>query len=133
MKYLFSLAIIFVTINICYAQDSIKTYKIESRTFEIDEKYQVYEISIKSDSTYSKTLWKVDKKRHTANYKSLTPSQKENGTFRKKGDFYFLKPYNQDFEMGRYKITDQKIVYYYDKYDKIKKGAKFKRVKQLGN
>ncbi|TRX37488.1 hypothetical protein [Flavobacterium restrictum] len=130
MKYLFSLATILLTMNILSAQDSIKTYKIESRTFEIEKKYQVNEISIKSNSTYINTLYKVYEKSQIANYKNLTPSIKENGTFRKKGDFYFLKPYNQNFEMGCYKITAKKMVYYYDWHDKIKKGAIFRRIKQ---
>ncbi|REG90437.1 hypothetical protein [Flavobacterium aquicola] len=133
MKYLFSLAVILLIIDISHAQDSIKTYKIESRTFEIEKKYQVQEISINSDSTYIRTHYKVDKKSEIANYKNVIPSIKENGTFRKKGDFYFLKPYNQNFEMGRYKITDKKMIYYYEWHDKIKKGAKFKRIKQKSN
>jgi len=111
-------------------QNEIRIYKVESKTFEINKKYAIQEIIIRSDSTYTHKNYRLKDKSQKNNYRNFKPIITQ-GKFRKEGSFYFLRPNNQDFEVGRYKITDEKITYYYDwKETKIRKGAKFKRIKE---
>ena len=111
-------------------QNEIRIYKVESKTFEINKKYAIQEIIIRSDSTYIHKNYRLKDKSQKNNYRNFKPVITQ-GKFRKEGSFYFLKPNNQDFEVGRYKITNKKITYYYDwKETKIRKGEKFKRIKE---
>ena len=129
MKYLTCTLIIFYFTSL-YGQNSVRIYKVESKTFEINKKYAIQELLIYSDSTYSHRNYKLNDKSQNSDYRYLNPIV-TNGTFRKEGDFYYLKPNNENFEIGRYKINDKYVSYYYDmKNGKIKKGAKYKRVKK---
>ncbi|PKG50322.1 hypothetical protein [Olleya sp. 1-3] len=128
MKYIFWTLLILPLFS-SYGQNAIRIYKVESKTFEIEKKYAIQEIIIYSDSTYCHRNFRLDDKSQKDDYRYFK-SIETNGTFRKDGEFYFFKPNNESFEVGRYKISDEDIIYYYDwKEEKIRKGAKYKRVK----
>jgi len=129
MKHILLIFIILITFC-ANGQNEIRIYKIESKTFEINNKYAIQEIIIRSDSTYTHKNYILGEKLQKNDYRNYKPIITK-GTFRREGKFYFFKPNNQDFEVGRYKITDDKIIYYYDwKENKIRKGGKFKRIKK---
>jgi hypothetical protein len=128
MKYIFWTLLILPLFS-SYGQNAIRIYKVESKTFEIEKKYAIQEIIIYSDSTYCHRNFRLDDKSQKDDYRYFK-SIETNGTFRKDGEFYFFKANNESFEVGRYKISDEDIIYYYDwKEEKIRKGAKYKRVK----
>jgi len=129
MKDIFWIFIMLITFCV-NGQNEIRVYKVESKTHEINKKYAIQEIIIRSDSTYTHKNYRLKDKSQRYNYRDFKPTI-THGKFRREGSFYFLRPNNQDFELGRYKITNKKMTYYYDwKESKIRKGARFKRVKE---
>ena len=123
MKY--NLFILLILINFSInGQDSIRTYKIESKSFEIEKKYAIQEIIISSDSTYSHLNYRLDNKSQRKEYRTFK-AEETKGKFRKAGDYYLFRPFNQTFEFGKYKITEKYITYYYPwKKNKFKRGEK---------
>ena len=132
MKY--NLFILLILINFSInGQDSIRIYKIESKTFEIEKKYAIQEIIISSDSTYIHLNYRLDEKSQRKEYRTFKPEETK-GKFRKIGDYYLFRPFNQTFEVGKYKIAEKCITYYYPwKKNKFKKGAKLKRIENYEN
>lgn len=129
MKYIFWILLILPLFSL-NGQNAIRIYKVESKTFENKKKYAIQEIIIYSDSTYCHRNYRLEDKSQKDNYRYYK-SIETNGTFRKNGEYYFLKPYDESFEVGLYKISDKQIIYYYDwKGKKIRKGTKYKRVKR---
>lgn len=130
MKY--NLFILLILINFSInGQDSIRTYKIESKSFEIEKKYAIQEIIISSDSTYTHLNYRLDDKSQRKEYRTFKAGETK-GKFRKAGDYYLFRPFNQTFEFGKYKITEKHITYYYPwKKNKFRRGAKFKRIEKL--
>ena len=130
MKY--NLFILLILINFSInGQDSIRTYKIESKSYEIEKKYAIQEIIISSDSTYSHLNYRLDNKSQRKEYRTFK-AEETKGKFRKAGDYYLFRPFNQTFEFGKYKITEKYITYYYPwKKNKFRRGAKFKRIEKL--
>ena len=123
----FFLTFLFLSLLSVKGQNLTRTYRVEGKTFEIEKMYAIHEIILNSDSTYIMRYYKIDDKSQRLNYKKYKPLITK-GTFRKKGDFYFFNYNDEDLELGRYKISESKITYYYDwKNGKIRKGAEFKR------
>ncbi|GEM_PF-2446014 len=124
---IFFLTFSFLSLLSLKGQNLIRTYRVESKTYEIEKKYSITEIVLNSDSTYIIGYYKIDDKSQRLNYKKYEPLITK-GTFRKEGDFYFFNYNNEGLELGRYKINEDKITYYYNwRNGKIRKGAVYKR------
>ncbi|MBF4473795.1 hypothetical protein [Flavobacterium sp. HJJ] len=127
MKNFFTTFLLLIILNL-NAQNVSRVYKVESKTFEIKKKYAVQEIILISDSTYVHKNYRLDNKSQKKIYRDFDCVKTE-GTYKKEGAFYLFKPNNQNFEIGRYKISDNKIIYFYDwKKNKIRRGAEYKRI-----
>ncbi|BFP40049.1 hypothetical protein FGF1_08940 [Flavobacteriaceae bacterium GF1] len=112
----------------CSSQNEIRIYKVEGKTHEINKKFAVQEYTLRSDSTYTFRNYRLDNKFQREGYRYYKPITDE-GKYRKEGDFYILKSFNQDFDLGRFMVTDDNMIYYYEgKKSKLKKGAKYKRL-----
>ena len=111
------------------SQDGIRIYKVEGKTHEIQKKYSVHEYTLRSDSTYTFKNYRLDNKSQRENYRYYKPLTDE-GKYRKEGEFYILRPFNQDFDLGKFKVTDDKMTYFYEwKETRLRKGATYKRLK----
>jgi hypothetical protein len=129
-KYLFWILILFCQIII--SQNSDKVYLTRNHNFGTTYSYDVTEITIHSDSTYTRKNWSMINKKEWRDYKKYIPDMSV-GKINRKGDYYQLIEYRgavkTDFNW-KVKITEKRLIYYYYNYrDKLKKGYKFKRIK----
>ena len=105
----FNLLILLILINFSInGQDSIRTYKIESKTFEIEKKYAIQEIIISSDSTYIHLNYRLDEKSQRKKYRTYKPEEIK-GKFRKIGDY---SKYMTKIEIFEYRFDFQYLIEY---------------------
>lgn len=117
--------IIFCSTITCIAQN--KTFIDSGKTYQIQDKYFVNEITLKHDSTYTQRYYTFKDKNQTNNYRNLKPKLESSGTFSKKEKYYIFNEITpNDFVIYYFKISDKKLIYLIRKNNFWKKGAKFK-------
>jgi hypothetical protein len=118
-------------INNSFGQKNDRTYFSRNHNYSTTYSYDVTEITIHSDSTYSKRNWSMFGKKEWRKYKNYKPEIK-NGKINCNGEFYILTEYRNGIETDynwKVKITKKRLTYYYEiKNGKYKKGIKFKRI-----
>jgi len=114
-------------------QKNDKIYFTKNHNYSTTYSYDVTEIIIHSDSTYTRMNWSTFGKKDWKNYKKYKP-ELSNGKIHFNGKNYVLNEYRNgnktDFSWN-IKLTERKLIYfYYVGQGKIEKGIKFKRVRK---
>jgi hypothetical protein len=114
------------------SQNSDKVYLSRNHHYGPVYSYDVTEITIHSDSSYTRKNWIMVNKKEWRDYKKYIPDVSV-GKINRKGDYYQLTEY-RDAEKTDFKwivkITEKRLIYFYYNYkNKLKKGYKFKRIK----
>lgn len=82
-----------------------------------------------SDSSYVQIYYKVARKSDSRQYHRYVP-EISTGKYTKKGEFYIFKGIGGDsIFTNHFKLNGNRLVYYFGKGGKLKKGAIFKKVK----
>jgi len=114
-----------------FGQNIDRTYLAHGHNFGPAYSYDITEIIIHSDSTYTSKNYRVFNKKDWKTYKTRKP-EISNGRITRNEEFYILTQYTNGHKTDFYwtvKISDKKIVYYYpnDK-GKMRKTATYKRI-----
>jgi hypothetical protein len=117
--------ILLLTTAISFAQETI--FLNSGKTFKIDKKYYVNEITLNSDSTFTQRYYEFRNKNGIESYENSKPELESNGTYSKSGKYYlFDQKSPNDFVNDYFKLTENKLIYLYRRKGKWKKGARFK-------
>ncbi len=120
-EYLFW--ILLLTTAISSAQEKI--FLNSGKTYKIDKKYYVNEIILNSDSTFIQRYYEFRDKNEIKSYKNSTPKLESKGTYSKSGKYYlFGQKSPNDFDY--FKLTENKLIYLYQRKGKWRKGARFR-------
>jgi hypothetical protein len=125
-----TLLLIFFLSN-TFGQTTDRTYLRHDHNYSTTYSYEVTEITIHSDSTYTLKSWTVNNKKEWKTYKKYEP-EISNGKITLNGEFYTLTEYRNgnktDFDWI-VKISDKRLNFYYpNKNEKLRKSAKYKRI-----
>lgn len=120
-----------VTLSNLFGQTSDPTYLRHDHNYSTTYSYEVTEITIHSDSTYTLKSWSVNNKKEWKTYKEYKP-EVSNGKITRNGEFLTLTEYRNgnktDFNWT-VKICDKRLNFYYpNKSGRLRKSAKYKRI-----
>ncbi len=129
------ITILLLTTIKSFTQSKSKTYLRHDHNYSMTYSYDVSELTINSDSTFTWKTWDVRNKKEWKKYKNHYPILIDVGKVYKKGDFHILREYINGEASDitwTVKITDRKLKIY-SSFDK-KKGkretvVKYKRIK----
>ncbi|MGB1042030.1 MAG: hypothetical protein ACPGU6_01435 [Tenacibaculum sp.] len=116
-----------------FCQKNNKTYLTRNHNYGTTYSYDVTEIIIHSDSSYTRRNWNMLNKKEWKNYKEYKPELSE-GKISFNGKNYVLNEYRNgnktDFSWN-IMLTEKKLIYFYFKENGgIEKGIKFRRIKR---
>jgi hypothetical protein len=119
-----------VTLSNVFGQTSDPTYLRHDHNYSTTYSYEITEITIHSDSTYTLKSWSVNNKKEWKTYTEYKP-EVSNGKITRNERFYTLTEYRNgnktDFNWT-VKITDKRLIFYYpNRNGKLRKSAKYKR------
>lgn len=118
--------------NLLKAQSVNRTYLMKGTPDNLAYCYQVVELTIHDDATFTSITFGCGDKKNWKNYKNWK-SKIQNGRTTWNGKYYELTEYRDGFKTDfswTVKITDKNVIYYeLNKNDKLKKTAKYKRTK----
>lgn len=125
-----TILLIFFLSNV-FGQSSDRTYLRHDHNYSNIYSYEVTEITIHSDSTYTLKSWTMNNKNEWETYKKYQP-EISNGKITRNNEFYTLTEYRNgnktDFDWT-VKITDKRLNFYYpNKKGKLRKSAKYKQI-----
>ncbi|MBQ4805546.1 hypothetical protein J8L88_21970 [Aquimarina sp. MMG015] len=131
MKYTFLILILTFNLSNIFGQNSDRTYLRHGHNYGSTYSYQVSQITIHSDLTFTWKSWIMNNKKEWKTYKEYEP-EISNGKITRNGKFYTLTEYRNgnktDFSWT-IKIMDRRLkLYYKSKNEKLKIGAKYKRI-----
>ena len=114
-----------------FGQNSDRTYLTHGHHYGSTYSYQVSQITIHSDSTFTWKVWIMNNKKEWKTYKEYEP-EISNGRIIPNGKFCTLTEYRNgnktDFSWT-IKIMDRRLKFCYpSKNEKLKIGAKYKRI-----
>ena len=113
----------------CQAQSTGTAFISKRKTFEKENKYSINEMIIYSDSTFILSYYKIRSKREKNQYQHFVPKI-STGKFTKKDEYLLFKEIGGDsIFTNHFKLNATKLVYYYEKRGKLRKGAVFRKVK----
>ena len=122
-----------LTLNLSkiFGQTSDRTYLRHGHHYGTTYSYQVSQITVHSDSTFTWKVWIMNNKKEWKTYKEFEP-EISNGQITQSGKFYTLTEYRNgnktDFNW-KIKINDRRLNFYYpNKKEKLKISAKYKRI-----
>lgn len=131
MKYTF--LILFLTLSSLntFGQNSDRTYLRHGHNYGSTYSYQVSQITIHSDSSFTWKVWIMNNKKEWKTYKEYEP-EISNGKITRDGNFYKLTEYQNgnktDFNWT-IKIKERRLNFYYpNKNEKLKISARYKRI-----
>lgn len=123
--------ILISSISNVLGQNSDRTYRNHDHNYSTTYSYDVNEIIIHSDSTYTSKSWSVNSKKEWKTYKEYKP-EISNGKITKNGNFITLTEYrngNKTEYSWTIKICDKRLDFYYpNRNGKLRKTARFKRI-----
>lgn len=121
-------------ISVCsvLGQTTELKYLRHDHNYSTTYSYDVTEITIHSDSTYTLRTWMLNNKKEWKSYNKYKP-EINSGKITKNGEFYTLFELRNgnktDFDWT-VKITDRRLNFYYpDEKGKLRISAKYKRIK----
>ncbi len=110
-----------------------RTFLAHDHNYGPTYSYQVSEITIHSDSTFTRKDWRTIRKREWKSYKSFEP-EVSSGRIKYSGKFYVLTEYrngNKTDYSWKVKLSDNRLFFYYlNSKEKLRRGAKYKRIKK---
>ncbi|MCA0133938.1 hypothetical protein [Winogradskyella alexanderae] len=131
MKYFLLIFMLTLNLSKAFGQSSDRTYLWHGHHYGSTYSYQVSQITIHSDSTYTWKVWIMNIKKEWKTYKQYVP-QISKGKITRNGKFYNLTEYRNgnktDYDW-KIKIMDRRLKFYYlNIKEKLKLGAKYKRI-----
>ena len=131
MKNRILILILISSFSNVFGQNADRTYLRHDHNYSTTYSYEVTELTIHSDSTYTLKSWSVNNKKEWKTYKKYQP-EIHNGKITRNGEFYILTEYRNgnktDFDWT-VKIFDRRLNFYYlNKKGKLRKSAKYKRI-----
>ena len=125
-----TILLIFLFSNV-FGQKNDRIYLAHGDNFGPTYSYDITEMIIHSDSTYTSKSYSVFNKKDWETYKTKTP-EISNGKITRNGEFYILTQYrngNKTDFFWTVKISDKKLVFYYaNDNGKMKKTGTYKRI-----
>ncbi|WP_250434702.1 hypothetical protein [Hanstruepera flava] len=120
-----------VTLSNVFGQTSDPKYLRHDHNYSTTYFYEVTEITIHSDSTYTLKSWSINNKKECKSYKEYKP-EVSNGKITRNGEFLTLTEYRNgnktDFNWT-VKVFEKRLNFYYpNKNGRLIKSAKFKRI-----
>ena len=124
--------LIFSLPSLLSAQSSNRTYLLKGTSEGATHCYQVVELTIHYDSTFTSIAFGCGEKKNWKNYKNWK-TKIHNGKITGSGNYSILTEYRNGFKTEfswTVKITDKNVFYYaLNKNNKLKKTSKYKRTK----
>ncbi len=119
-----------------FGQTNEPIYLYHDHNYSTTYSYEVSEITIHSDSSYTLKRYLMKNRKTWKTYKDFEP-EISSGKIRRNGKFYTLTEYGNgnktDIEWN-VKVTKSRLIFYFNKRkDKLKKSIKYKRVKLIYN
>ncbi|WCO03527.1 hypothetical protein [Psychroserpens ponticola] len=129
-KEILTLLLIFYFSSV-FGQNSDRTYLKHNHNYSTTYSYEISEITIHSDSTFTWKSWKVNNKKKWKTYQKYKP-EVSNGKITQNGEFYTLTEYRNGNKTNfnwTVKISNKRLSFYHpSRNGKIKKITKYKRI-----
>ncbi len=127
------LLVVFSLPYLINAQSKNRTYLLKGTTNNATNCFQVVELTIHDDSSFTSITFGCGEKKDWRKYYKNWKTKFQNGKTTWDGNYYKLTEYRNGFKTKiswTVKITDKSVSYYHlNKKNKLKKTVKYKRVK----
>ncbi|MFS4494653.1 hypothetical protein [Maribacter sp. 2308TA10-17] len=124
--------LLFFFLSTTFGQSNDRTYLGHDHNYSSVYSYGISEITIHSDSTYTRKNWSVNNKKEWKTYKNYKP-EISNGKITRNGEFYSMTEYRNGHKTDyswTIKISEKRLNYYYpNKKEKLRISAKYKRIR----
>jgi len=122
----------FLFLSNTFGQTVDRTYLRHGHNYGTTYSYEVSEIIIHSDSTYTWSSWAMFNKKEWNEYKSYEP-EISSGKITRNAEFHALTEYRNGNKSDFYwtvKITDKRLLFYYPKKKgRLEKSSVYRRIK----